>query len=847
MFFFKKTNCYFTVFCILVLMLFFTVNKGFSEEEEEVIRKNQAIEDINGNTNLKVSIETTLKTETEHVGKLKKQLSDLRETDRILSTEMNAYKVRLSGYGNILVSPKIQIEDIEKAWADTNAALTSISDTLKYLVQNRDVVRQSLEQAEEQYELNEKQLLDINTDVSDISEIQTLVDNFQSLIKLLSFKIQYLEELHKIYTEKIDQLEDIQKAFTEFSGKFDEQIKLRKKEALFKRKESPLLLQNWKQVREELILLFSQSLLLFSKNFWSDMVRTLWKTSDLLLVTALVLFGIIQIALLRIRRYFIQLGQVRFLPEQYPWRHFILQIFRRSLLLLGTTLFVYFYAHLRNFYSTIPVIRLVFHILLTWLFSQWSLVFLKLWNQRGKYPVPGPLVFRLRILIILIRSFAIVYLVISWLVGESSIILFFVRIPFEISLLVWCILSWKTFRKSMTDPDRSPRLSKMQYFLMELSYLIVGGGIISEFAGYGSLAIYWYTSWACTAVSLLWGGLFFFLLYEWNKRFKTSASTLPETSAKPADPLKWLFLQICWLIWLGIFSISLFFAWGAKQAVIIGFFKLLSKNMTLGGMNLSFLGFVYGIIILLCTHAATRVWKNTLIKKILAHSGLRSGLKESITTLTIYLLWLFGILISLSIIGVNTTSLTVVFGALGIGLGFGLQNIFNNFISGIILLFERPIQVGDAVEINGIWGEVRKINVRSTLVQTYDNASLIIPNADFISSQVTNWSFRDARIRRIITVGVAYGSDTEAVRQTLLEIAEKQFTVLKYPGPSVLFTDFGDSALIFKLRFWTDVDNCLIAESDIRFEIDRLFRKRNIQIPFPQRDIHIRSEENKGE
>ena len=142
-----------------------------------------------------------------------------------------------------------------------------------------------------------------------------------------------------------------------------------------------------------------------------------------------------------------------------------------------------------------------------------------------------------------------------------------------------------------------------------------------------------------------------------------------------------------------------------------------------------------------------------------------------------------------------------------------------------------------------MWAQVKKINVRSTVVQTYDNASLIIPNADFISNQVTNWSFKDKRIRRNISVGVAYGSDIELVRETLLEISKDTKKVLRNPKPDVVFRDFGDSALIFQLRVWTDIDNMLIVETDIRFKIDKLFKERKIEISFPQRDIHIRSVE----
>lgn len=228
-------------------------------------------------------------------------------------------------------------------------------------------------------------------------------------------------------------------------------------------------------------------------------------------------------------------------------------------------------------------------------------------------------------------------------------------------------------------------------------------------------------------------------------------------------------------------------------------------------------------------------------EKILDQSGMEEGLQDSITTISGYVIWSVGILIALNAFGLNATSLTVVLGALGIGLGFGLQAIFNNFISGIILLFERPIQVGDDIEINGTWARVQKINVRSTVVQTYDNASIIIPNSDLISSQVTNWSFKDKRLRRNVTVGVAYGSDIEMVRDTLLEVAEKTPRILRLPRPDVVFKDFGDSALIFILRFWTRVEYFLSVENDVRFKIDRLFRERKIEIAFPQQDIHIRS------
>ena len=143
-----------------------------------------------------------------------------------------------------------------------------------------------------------------------------------------------------------------------------------------------------------------------------------------------------------------------------------------------------------------------------------------------------------------------------------------------------------------------------------------------------------------------------------------------------------------------------------------------------------------------------------------------------------------------------------------------------------------------------MWAEVKKINVRSTIVQTFDNATVIIPNADFISQQVTNWSFKDPRMRRHVDVGVAYGSDIELVRETLLDIAANTPDILKYPRADVVFLDHGDSALIFRLRFWTYLDNYFSTSTAVRFELDHRFRELNIEIAFPQLDIHIRSTES---
>jgi len=186
----------------------------------------------------------------------------------------------------------------------------------------------------------------------------------------------------------------------------------------------------------------------------------------------------------------------------------------------------------------------------------------------------------------------------------------------------------------------------------------------------------------------------------------------------------------------------------------------------------------------------------------------------------------------------------VVGGALAIGVGFGSQNLMNNFISGVILLIEQPIRSGDLIEVDDLFGRVIRIGTRSTIVRMPTNVEIVIPNSSFLEKNVVNWTLTDQRIRMKISIGVAYGSDVELVRERLLEAARAHEKVLKEPEPFVWFTDFGDDALIFELHFWGLVNiigSRLTIQSDVRFTIDRLFRESGISIAFPQRDVHLDS------
>lgn len=231
--------------------------------------------------------------------------------------------------------------------------------------------------------------------------------------------------------------------------------------------------------------------------------------------------------------------------------------------------------------------------------------------------------------------------------------------------------------------------------------------------------------------------------------------------------------------------------------------------------------------------------------------GLDRGLQASMNTFFHYIIITMAILISLSSIGFNLTSLTVFASVLGVGIGFGLQNVMSNFISGLIILFERPIRVGDRIIIDDTIADVEEIKIRATVVRTRVNERMIIPNSYFLEEKFVNRSYADTRLRIPVEVGVSYGSDVEMVKELLFEAVfelreESWPNIIEWPAPRVFFEGFGDSALNFTIWFWIDSQSDereFTIPSDLRFKIFKKFAENDIEIPFPQRDVHVISKE----
>jgi small-conductance mechanosensitive channel len=261
-----------------------------------------------------------------------------------------------------------------------------------------------------------------------------------------------------------------------------------------------------------------------------------------------------------------------------------------------------------------------------------------------------------------------------------------------------------------------------------------------------------------------------------------------------------------------------------------------------GNFNLSMQMLASAIIAFYLSLQLSWVLQGVCDAQVLTRRSIDRGVRDAVKKLIHYGIVLVGFLIALSLLGLGLQNFIVVLGAFGVGIGFGLQDIVNNFLSGLILLFERPIKVGDAVVIDGEYGTVIRIGLRSTVVLNMDEAELIVPNSQMISQKVTNWTLSSRRVRLVIPIGVAYGSDLEKVLAILTEVSDQHPLILKIPQPSPLFVQFGGSSLDFELRVWiTNVDNRLGIKNELLLAIDRRFREEKIEIPFPQHDLHLRT------
>lgn len=268
-------------------------------------------------------------------------------------------------------------------------------------------------------------------------------------------------------------------------------------------------------------------------------------------------------------------------------------------------------------------------------------------------------------------------------------------------------------------------------------------------------------------------------------------------------------------------------------------FRLGDTSFTVGSI-------FYFLISLFLLYYLTAKLRNFFVHRVLLRYNYDIGVRQSIGSIIRYGLLAIGLIVIFQNSGLNMSSLGLVVGALGVGIGLGLQTITNNFVSGIIIMFERPVKIGDKIEVGTVTGNVVHIGARATTVLTNDNISVIVPNSDFVTSKVVNWSHSERKVRFNFDVFTSYRENPDNIKKLLLEVAAENKGVLKEPAPDVLFVEYGESALKFYLRIWTTVyvDRPVVLKSQLYYSIFRKFREHGVEIPYPQRQLHIKNIES---
>jgi potassium-dependent mechanosensitive channel len=798
---------------------------------------------------VKVWFENALRGELSDLDNMEHNLERWEALKNSTINEMEAYRIQNASHENLLLVLHPRLELLETALNNNRLAIKSLSERIVEFEKIGNIAPNWMARLSDRISIAEKRMTELTREESTGADGQEIRDKLKRLLDILYNKKQGGEIFLKNYRDLFDKLKITRSGLEGTRRQLEERLQLQEKSNLFERKLRPFASLSINSVAVEIKMAWYRAGGFIKADFWQQLWVNFQRSGG---ITQTIFGGLLLLSVIARRKIlrFVQSTEQRLDGVAMSFRRLALILLRRSFLLICAAVLLWLYELLELPQINYYIGRFLFHAVMTLLLTRWGIDSFK--NRLGGSDSSLHILINKRLVHFfrLLRLLVIIHLLFISMFGSESLSVWIFRLAIETFLLIWAVSFWRALDHMNASDSRHGETAPpcfLHFAARGWGYMVFGGALLIDLIGYHALAVHWLVSWAETLAILLWALIGWLSIQEWHNSNK-AINKAQEDGAVPtvAVPVGWLLVQMARLLWLSAFLAGVLLAWTGSDFMVEALKKLFNFDLSVGSFSVSFKGILLALIIFCVTHAATRILRRFLSEKVLDSRDFERGLKDSIVTISSYVIWGLGVLLALGVLGVNTTSLAVVFGALSIGIGFGLQNIFNNFISGLILLFERPIQVGDYVEVNGIWAEVKQINVRSTIVQTFDNATVIIPNSDFISQQVTNWSFKDPRMRRHVDVGVAYGSDVELVRRTLLEIPEHIPRILKHPRPDVLFMDHGDSALIFRLRFWVHVDSFYSSTTDVRFVLDRRFRELGIEIAFPQRDLHIRTDHTRS-
>jgi potassium efflux system protein len=404
-------------------------------------------------------------------------------------------------------------------------------------------------------------------------------------------------------------------------------------------------------------------------------------------------------------------------------------------------------------------------------------------------------------------------------------------------------LAWIIQKKSMREYILSVNLGKVLHFLATFSFILLAVSFFATIAGAVNLAEF-------ITYGIIKSAALILVFYTLNLTIKSiiiislyskglqKLNLIKQYSEIIYKRLVVLVDALSWILWL-ILTLSLFTIWDDIYKWVLGLF---THAISVGTVSMSLGNIVVFALIVWLTLWVSKVVRIIIEGEVAPKIKLKRGVPGAISLILRIAVITIGFLFAVAAAGVDMNKLALLLGALGVGIGFGLQNIFNNLVSGIILAFERPIQVGDIIEVGEFWGTVKEIGIRSSTIFTFDGAEVIVPNGNLISKELINWTLTDRQRRAEVLVGVAYGTDPDTVLKILQNIPGTHKQVLKEPAPLALFTGFGSSSLDFRLLFWINrADERLRIQSEINVAVNKALKDAGIEIPFPQQDLHIRS------
>jgi potassium-dependent mechanosensitive channel len=789
------------------------------------------------------SLENAVANERNEIEGLKGKLRNLEDLQDKVQAEIKTYVSQNTAHSQILMTSQPRIENLENAIKNNRFALRALSRYVETFQKRLDSTKILLQQTAGRIELAKAQIDDIR--VSQLSDTwkSRLVSSTQSVIQILNEEKQLRDVLFKTEENLLALINAALEENKAIGDKLTHRLENEKTASIFNRFHSfgDLSIE---AIKKELSLFWNRIRSGFDSTTWKGQ----WIEIKMSGFDRWAVF-IVAVALILLLQYqskvTLRKVEKRCEGPEYDHRRLALVLLRRSLPFLGMALLFGIYSSLRFSLFNISLGRTLYTIFLILLATQWGLDYLKYGFSGPQTVLQSFVSHHIKRFFQIFRVMAIVVLMLNWIAERDSILMWALRNFLSALFLAWAVVFWLKMKRILPEARRQGQeipAPKRIIILRAWSYLVIGGTLFLNLLGYRMLGGLWFEAWFKTIAIVFWGYISLYAVREWQQDVLAETATEIEKQKTSTYHIRWTLIQLTLAFIYFSLAMGILHSWDPSGFLKAGLGYFFNYTLAMGSLKLNVKGIILAVAIIYITRFAVRIGRALLKEIILDRRSMEIGLKDSILTITSYLGWALGLLLALGIMGVNATSLAVVFGGLSIGIGFGMQTIFNNFFSGLILLLERPIQVGDILEVNGLKrAKVKKINVRATVVQTFDNVSVIIPNSELVSNQVTNYSLKDKRIRRRIQIGVAYGSNIDLVQNTLLEIAKARSDVLKYPKPKVIFVDHAASALIFELRVWVNDEDYWDVPSQIRNEIDRRFNELGIEIAFPQMDVHIRT------